>query len=60
MQTISYPLANCGYKVKLTLDQLEAIENRDLLKATSLGVIPDIYMSCIDPDYPPIFQVIGR
>ena len=49
---INYPLANDPYHyVKLTLQQVRAIEDRDLLASINLGLCLDTYMSCIDPDY---------
>lgn len=50
-----YPLANDNrYHVLLTKEQIAAIEDRDYLLAKDLGVIFDVYMSCIDPEYPTI------
>ena len=48
-----YPLANDNRRhVLFTKEQISAINDRDYLLASKLGVMFDVYMSCIDPDYP--------
>ena len=52
MKVHPFPLANSNSHLWLTMDQINAILDRDYILATKLGVSFNTYMSCIDPDYP--------
>lgn len=53
-RNILVKFANCSEYAKLTKEQFEAVDSRNLLESKKLGLNLDIYLSLIDPDYPVI------
>jgi hypothetical protein len=44
--------------IRLSYDQIKAVQDRNLHNCLKLGLTKDQYMSLIDPDYPPIIYGI--